>query len=205
MSCIGSINAGRFTNGFPNVLVADVFPDVSSNVTLRLIPEMNFTCNGTIVGFTVAVRRQPQSGMDSRISIQIWRQNSTQNISIYYKADVKEIGASCGETPIVFRSNNRVIWKCNLTATNRVPVQAGDILGLLLPPNDQRSFQLAFARGSRGPTNYVFEDQEVPSYQTVSLFDADSMNLELPQIAVQVESGICLSHCHNYVNFVISD
>ena len=84
------------------------------------------------------------------------------------------------------------VWYCNLSATNRVPVQTGDILGFLLPPIQQSSFQLSFASVSRGPTNYVFENPQemLSSCPAVNLSKATSKNRWLPQISVQVESGI---------------
>ena len=164
--------------------------DMNTNHTLRLIPEMTFTCNGTIVGFTVAGRQWTEGSVDP--IVQIWRQNSSQNI--YYRTSVDEIVVNketCGETSTVSQgsSDNDQVWYCNLNATNRVPVQAGDILGLLLPPRNDSSFQLSFARVSRGPTNYVFEDQEV---QAVDLCNktGTKLNQEQPQIAVQVEPGL---------------
>ena len=47
-------NAASYTNGFPGRLIYDVrFPAEPST---RLIPEINFVCDGTIVGYTAALR-----------------------------------------------------------------------------------------------------------------------------------------------------
>ena len=135
-----STNAGSFTNGFPKVLVTDVFRDMSSNYTLRLLPEMNFACNGTIVGFTVAGRRRerPMSPI-----IQIWRQNSS-NVYNMTRTSIVIDEKVCADTSVIFQrsssnGNNRV-WQCKLSTMNQVPVQAGDILGLLLPPRNKLCF-----------------------------------------------------------------
>ncbi len=49
-------NAAGYTSGFPNRLTYDVsFP---TGPYTRLIPEMNFTCNGVITGYTAALRDQ---------------------------------------------------------------------------------------------------------------------------------------------------
>ena len=188
---LGSTRADRFTNGFPNVLVAEILDvrDMNTNHTLRLIPEMTFTCNGTIVGFTVAGRQRTERSMNP--IVQIWRQNSSQNI--YYRASVEEIVVdkeTCGEISTVFQGSDDTddqVW--NLNATNRVPVQAGDILGLLLPPTNDTSFQLSFARVSRGPTNYIFEDQKEVLAVDLCNTTGTNLNQELPQLAVQVKSG----------------
>ena len=174
------------------MLVAEILDvrDMSTNRTLRLIPEMNFACNGTIVGFTVAGRRR---GRSVNPIIQIWRQNSS---NIYYRTYTSIAiivdETVCENTSVVFQragDNDNQMWQCtNLSAKNRVSVEAGDILGLLLPPRNDTSIQLSFARVSRGPTNYVFEDKELLA---VDLRNTTGMNLnqELPQLAVQVESG----------------
>ena len=80
------------------------------------------------------------------------------------------------------------------TDANRVSVQAGDVLGLLLPPKMDTSFNLSIAEiSSTGPTNYVFESQELISDPTVNLCDATFVNNQLPQIAVDVVPGIYYS------------
>jgi hypothetical protein len=108
----------------------------------------------------------------------------------------------CAESSIEFSQEsisannvNRIIinevFQCNLTDAKQVPVQAGDVLGLLLPPRMDTSFLLSVAGvSSKGPTNYVFESQELMSYTTVNLSDATYENNQLPQIAIDVESGI---------------
>ena len=153
---------------------------------------MNFTCNGTIVGFTVAGRQQRGPWRSMNPIIQIWRPGNSSNIYNKTSSDKFAIADLCTETSIKFqRSNaNDQIWKCNLSTTNLL-VQAGDILGLLLPPRRNASFQLSIARVSRGPINYVFEDPE-RQLLVVDLCDVTrmSLNQDLPQIAVQVESGM---------------
>lgn len=188
---VGSTNAGGFTNGFPNVLVANVFRYMNTKYILYLIPEMNFTCNGTIVGFTVAGRQRTGPRSTDDPIIQIWRQNSS---NVYYKTNGSDIAMACAETfsRIVFQGSNinDQVWECNLSAINlhQVTVQAGDILGLLLPPRNNVSFHLSFARVSRGPTNYTFEEWPLLAVD----LDVTRMNSSraLPQIAVQVESGM---------------
>ena len=194
----GNTRADRFTNGFPNVLVTDILRprDTSRDYTLRLIPDMSFTCNGTIVGFTVAGRRRDDRSDDP--IIQIWRPQNTSQLSAYYitnSSDSITIDERvCAESSIVFWSNGdprNQVWQCNLTDANRVPVQAGDVLGLLLSPRMNASFNLSIAGvSSKGPTNYVFESQELISDPTVNLHNATFENNQLPQIAVDVVPGI---------------
>ena len=149
----------------------------------RIIPEMNFTCGGTIVGFTVAARQQ-RGERDPLI--QVWRENRSQPGN-YFKTGtgVAIDDALCvdGLTEV----SNRVFY-CNLNETyHQVSVQAGDILGLELPPIADDDIILAFARVSRGPTNYVFDQQFISS---TAFSNATLVNYYLPQIALKVKSGI---------------
>ena len=167
--------------------------------TTRLIPEMSFTCNGTVVGFTVAGRQRSRRSTDS--IIQIWRENSSQP-DVYYKTGtdivITDSEAVCAETSIIFQEVNNannpnnpdLVLQCNLNEVNQVSVQPGDILGLKLPPRDESTFLLSFARMSRGPTNYIFQQQGLSSPDVVVLSTATSMNQRLPQITLQVESGM---------------
>ena len=210
---IGSISGtlndqSRFTNGFPSVL--DLHPAgrnnnmTNMNSTLRLIPEMSFTCNGSIVGFTVAGRPRRQREQDPMVHI--WRQSSSQNV--YYRTNISFAvnDAVCPEISTESNDDRRV-WQCNLNVTNQVPVQAGDILGILLPPRSNASFQMAFATVSRGPTNYVFEKpEEVVDVNLSDVTWTSSVNQlqELPQISVQVESGthVQLLDFHHTTNYL---
>ena len=188
------------------MLVTNVLRDTSTNYTLRLIPDMNFTCNGTIVGFTVAGRQRKGPWRSMNPIIQIWRPGNCSNIYNKISSDKFAIADLCTEPSIIFqRSNaNDQVWKCNLSTTNlsQVPVQAGDTLGLLLPPRRNASFQLSIMGVSRGPINYVFEDQKVLAVDLRSVTGTSvRMNQELPQITVQVESGM-----RSYLlDFILSD
>lgn len=132
--------------------------------------------------------------------IQIWRPQTSQ-LSIYYNTGT--IGRSvCAESSMIVFSQEspstnhiNLVWQCNLRAANQVPVQAGDVLGLLLPPTMDTSFRLSIAGvNSKGPTNYVFESRELISHPTVNLCDATSENNQLPQIAIDVVPGISSYH-----------
>ena len=182
--------------------MTEIASDMSRDYTLRLIPNMSFTCNGTIVGFTVAGRRRVDC--PDYPTIQIWRQQNTSQLSTYYITNSSDSIAIdervCGKSAIVFPqessdTEDNQVWQCNLCAANQVPVQAGDVLGLLLPPRMNASFHLSIAGvNSKGPTNYVFESRELISHPTVNLCDAMSENNQLPQIALDVVPGNTIYH-----------
>ena len=56
------------TNGFRERDRLVTLVALRSGPETRLIPDMNYTCDGTMVGFTVALEKKP--GMDSNYSIQ---------------------------------------------------------------------------------------------------------------------------------------
>ena len=169
---------GCCTNGFPSTLVYEVFFPTGSST--RLIPEMNFTCNGSIVGYTAALGEQ--TGEDA--IIQVWRKNTSQPES-YYKTST---GIAIDEALCVggLTEVSNQVFHCNLNKTTGVPVQPGDILGLKLPAGGNNDdIILTFARVSSGPTNYVFTGQELSS--PAALSSHDSVNQELPQITLEIQ------------------
>ena len=157
-------DAVRFTNGFPSRLTYRVFT-LSSSQSTRLIPEMNFTCDGSIVGYKVA-------GLIGRNhEIQVWRETSPDS-QHYDKVDGKQIDDSLCTGGL----NSDEVFQCNLTT--RISVRSGDILGLKLP----RHSRLLFATATKAPTNYVFTGS------VSALAEPDSVEL-LPQITLEIESG----------------
>ena len=182
------------TTGFPDRLVSRVTrQSINESVTI-LIPEMNFTCSGTVVGFTVG-GFQAKGEQDPLI--QIWRENrSHSNQGVYYKtaADIAINGTVC-ENGRLSREPQARVFHCNLSELFQVSVQPGDILGLEIPPlNDSSNmitisdFVVLFADTTKGPLNYVFDSQLLAS--PISLSNASSVNQQLPQLTLQIESGI---------------
>ena len=75
------------------------------------------------------------------------------------------------------------VFQCTLKEEFRVEVQAGDILGLELPPTDDQDFEVFFTSG--GPVNYVFQGQILSAAE---LANRDSEVEEQPQINVTILS-----------------
>ena len=186
--------AAYCTEGFPERgrLMSGVFR-LQSGPETRLIPKMNFVCNGTIVGFTAALS---EGRGDESTVIQVWRGNSQSTrpdplAEMYYKAsgDVAISEAACvdGLTPVTSD-----VLHCDLNENAQVSVQSGDIFGLELPgTRAQAALRLYFGRVPRGPTNYVFREQMLSS--TTMLADSCSLSTEIPQITVDVHPGMELT------------
>ena len=155
--------------------VSEVGRRTRNSISTLLIPEMNFTCNATIVGFIVAgsaLNSLPHS------QVQIWRQNSSHIYNQVESFSVNTAGSVCeGERTIT----GNTLW-CILRNNLQVSVQPGDIFGLELPStNDGEIF---FTSG--GPVNYVFECQ---LDSNVNLSNTDYMADQQPQIAFNLTSG----------------
>lgn len=162
-----------YTNGFPTRLVYSI--SSIAGPSTRLIPDMNFTCNGVIVGYRVA-------GIQGNPVIQVWRKdgslysNTTAGIVIGGDLCIRGL-----QTCTDLQDDRVLCCDLNRTTTN-VLVQPGDILGLKLP----RDSGLAFAGASRAPTNYIFG---ADSSSPLALSSASNKPAMLPQICLQIEPG----------------
>ena len=149
----------------------------------RLIPEMNFVCNGTITGYTAVLRDQTLP-RDQDPIIQVWRKNTSQFGSYYKTSPGIAIDSALCIGGLTEKSSG--VFHCNLNQTRaRVSVQAGDILGLYSPTRDNGD--IAFTRVINGPTNYVFNSQ-LSMYSHASP-RPDRAVAELPQITLEIGSG----------------
>ena len=173
-------DATSYSSGFPSRLIYNMtYP---TGPYTRLIPEMNFACNGNVTGYTVALRNQALLGDGQDPIILVWRKNTSQ-LGSYYKINpgIAIDSALCvGGLTEEFSG----VFHCNLNQTRAsVAVKAGDILGFAGINGD-----IAFARASRGPTNYVFNT----SKSQLSMYSRTLLRpgiRELPQITLEIGSG----------------
>ena len=173
------------TSGFPTVPVSsDISIAQESSTVTVLIPDMNFTCNQTIVAFTVAAANT-QGDQDPMI--QVWRENSSQPHNYYkigYPIPVKISTAVCADgLPRIDASNRRLYW-CILNKEFQISVEPGDILGIEIPPTEDDDVDIWFTRG--GPPNYVFDGR---LNSTVDLSENTTVVQQLPQISFGFTSG----------------
>lgn len=114
----------------------------------RLIPEMQFSCTGTLVGWTVSGRRGSGKMYPK---LQIWRRSSTHR-NIYFKngpeIQVDAEGSAC--QTITRNANCTQEFHCGLSPANYVSVSSGsDIIGVEVPPLNNQAFELLFMASSR--------------------------------------------------------
>lgn len=152
-----------------------------TTVETRLIPNMRFTCNGTIVGFTIAGILSNASPDNPKI--QAWREDKEQCGS-YQKLDSEIVvhESSCSNVTSQMKAR---IFHCVLNSELQVSVQYGDILGIEVPSISNSYFDLYFTDG--GPTNYVFQRQLLSKIDTMN---RSRVVEEQPQITLDIVSGI---------------
>ena len=169
--------------GFPDVPVSEVGRRTTTiNMTTLLIPEMNFRCTASIVGFIVAGR---DSDVIPHSRVQIWRKNAS---GMYYQ--VGNFSAHDGVCVAVQATVGHTYKNlCILQDNFRVSVQPGDILGLELPAID--SNEILFT--NEGPTNYIFKHPNQLDSNINPSLNGSSTAQQLPQIIFNLSSGSQLS------------
>ena len=172
------------------MLASDLLEDdgYSTSTVTILVPDMNFSCDGILAGFSFSgINRLVVGKQDPRI--QIWRKYcDISEPDVYHKIghaivmDISSEDVVCADR---IKIASRTHW-CILNDDYRLSVQPGDILGLELPPMHDNDLDILFTRG-RGPNNYVFR-QHLNSTM-VTLLDNHEEIQQLPQIAFSVTSG----------------
>ena len=110
---------------------------------------MNFTCNGTLAGFTFAGINRREGHQD--LKIQIWRENVSKRDG-YHKighaisVNISEEDIVCADSLIRPKKGIKILW-CILNENFRLSIQPRDILGLELPPTHDNDFDIFFTRG----------------------------------------------------------
>ena len=127
-----------------------------------LIPEMNFSCNGTIVNVTVVGRRLEPRSMNHRRypRLQIWREDINEE-GVYHKITTREIVLNPRQTQFVkckqlVRDDipGAVICYITLSMNRYVSINSGDIVGLQLPTNMSTTFEILYRNSML--TNFVY-------------------------------------------------
>jgi hypothetical protein len=150
--------------------------------TITLIPEMNFTCNGTIEKVIVAGKRQEGS---NPVQLQIWRTDS-ENTTYYCrdKSIVTVLSPSVCKMIGKLRdiNNDAILVECTLK--DLVLVEPGDILGIDIPEHNV-NFELYSITESR-LTSYIFKRDNAT---TVNLSEITEKTISQPLISVEMKNS----------------
>ena len=128
-----------------------------NRVSTIIVPEMSFTCSGTVTHWRAAGVFRTGGNADTNSVLSIWRERSNE-AGKYDRIGRIELGICGSENPAPSVSG---VYECAL-ATNMVLVQSGDIIGIELPSANSVKFQLHFYDTNSGPANYVFDSHNSP-------------------------------------------
>ena len=153
--------------------------DKKFDYTIWLIPEMNFTCRGTIEKVTVVGKRQEGP---NPMQLQIWR--PVEDITEHYHRvnNISLSPAICMSLKDIFR--DVCIYECK--PNDIMQVLPGDILGIELPHRHDVNFEL-YSIKSR-VTSYTFERDK--STTTLDLNDRIETTMTKPLIRPKINSNL---------------
>ena len=178
-------DAQMCTVGFPTTVpdctADDCVTKESNTLTTRIIPEMSFTCLGTVTGWRAAGEIRGGENADKNPFLIIWRERSNEP-GTYDRVDRIELGI-CGNGFSVTGISN--VYECTLPQDERVSVQPGDIVGMQLPEVNNVRFQFYF-NNNNGPTNYIFNHR---SSLTININNSRESDQFGPQISVTVTTS----------------
>ena len=155
---ISSWSAGQSClDGFPsvndNTCTSSLCPfqGLTNSRQLRLFPSMRITCNGMLVGLSVA--GETRNGGAYPI-LQIWRPTGPTS-NDYERISEYTFPIGCTQT------NN--VWQC--TVSPSIDVEVGDIIGINLPPNSngKSAFRIYFTPPSSF-TSYILDNTSVSTF-----------------------------------------
>lgn len=148
----------------------------------RLIPGMNFTCNGKIKKVTVGGVMRSVNKRMKPVRIKFWKESAIEP-GIYHKS----------EKTIVLMINNDMCNEQNrqcmfqLMGKNRISVEPGDILGIEVPPRNMANFEL-HSVPAPGLTNYIFNDTNPVDLYNRTNETVIEVQLQ-PLIMLRIDSG----------------
>ena len=169
-------------------LIDDIY-DLPLSITI-LIPDMKFTCKGTILQVTVPADYIPKTS-NQDIMVQIWRQNSgTVTGGSYSRVGKIALPSMCINNTLMPRMFHDDVYDCVLkeTIADSIFVESGDIVGIELPPpleSDVAELKLSVAECV--VSSYILDDS---LSSTIDLSDDENiLRLEyvaLPRIRIEV-------------------
>ena len=171
--------------GFPSTVLqcsSCASREQGNRATTRIIPDMNFTCSGTVTHWRAAGEFRPYGNADTNSMLSIWRKRSSEP-GTYDRIDGIELGICGGEDPAPLVVGMSNVYNCTLPPNERVSVQPGDIVGIELPRRNRARFQPYFDDTNNGPTSYVFYHSE-NSLPSVNLIQYDIIDIAQPQVQI---------------------
>ena len=136
-----------------------------------LIPDINFTCNGTITRWIVGAEWEGDN-TPAYTELQIWRMSSNNE---YIKI--------AGTNIIVGSENVSEVYEIE----NQLTIQEGDIFGYFQPKKGDSELNLCLEKSDRITTYHINVDDDLipPAIDSVFQIDQDTQDTRYPLIAVR--------------------
>ena len=176
----GSIGQPQCTNGF---LSQDRVRSINSGRRVldgmlkvrrrqqRIIPMINFTCNGSINKWIVAAKWDNRNDRTFFPRLQVWRRTPGTNMYTLV-----------GSTPTMGATENTsMIYE--FVPSSRLQFQQGDILGVFNP--DKPRLGIYYVDGGIGPANYHTGTGSSPPNGPFTIVRNTNSQNDLPLIAVE--------------------
>ena len=145
----------------------------------QITPDMRFTCDGMITKWIIGADWDGYS--DYSPELQLWRSNET---GVYHKISGTHLSAYSQSQMQVYEYE-QVYEYANFPP---IPVKAGDVLGVFIPPDGQSKLRLR-AEGETDPVNYYIPTGSATEspYNSVNILDAQLVSSATYHPLVTVE------------------
>ena len=148
------------TVGFPSTVsqCTSGCDDGPNQAVTLIIPDMNFTCTGTVAYWRAAGVFTTTGNRNTDAVLSIWRETS-DNSGTYVRMGGIQLG-TCGngiQAPLVTGMSN--IYECTLPQSERVSVEAGDVIGIEIAENGDYRFRLYSTRTTEAST--ITEEESI--------------------------------------------
>ena len=159
-----------------------------SYTTVRVIPGMNFSCNGETVWLKVAGQLRLDERYSQYPKLQIWRRSSVTSGFFIQMDEVALNPNVCITGTWTNVSDSSDVYQCSLEENAYVSFQHGDFIALELPPQKNAKFLLYFTTQD-GPTNTIYFRGNSRPFATENT---------QPQITLGIRSKfVCVHLCYN--------
>ena len=172
-----SLLGGQFCTDHVDVQQDGVYN--TNNNRLAIIPNFNFTCNGTITSIRAKVVFN--SSRNNYPFFQVWRRTSV-NSTVYNKIGEVRLQS---DDQVIRGSGNYSEANITLTGNNTIEVQSGDVVGYYHPP--QSRYRVRTIENSR-----YMQYRFIGSIKSVDINNNTGVSRRQPLI--QFTIGKCISN-----------
>ena len=160
----------------------------------RIIPHINFTCDGAITKWIVDGRWDSGGMHDWYPDLQIWRRNATNTFT------------KVGNTTLRIETGRSNLTYYEYSPPTPLSFQAGDVLGIFQPDGGRNRLRLYFQSGV-GPQNYykTLDNNDIVEPPSDMFTLGTIFQNDLPLISVETSELLwlhCISSCVVYYTII---